>query len=172
MSRELQTMNTSASRYNLTYSAAQQEFVTMMVGKQLFGISVMAVQDVLRRQRIFKVPLTPKVIAGSLNLRGRIVTAIDMRVRLGLDAFTDYTQAMNVVVEYRGELYSLLVDKVGEVLSLPLDKLEKSPANVADSWRSLSLGVYKLEKELLVILDVENIVGLGRSKTVHLVDVE
>lgn len=163
MSRELQNV-ANVSNYQMTYTSTQQEFVTMKVGDQMFGISVMAVQDVLRRQRIFKVPLTQKVIAGSLNLRGRIVTAIDMRVRLGLNAFTDYTQAMNVVVEYRSELYSLLVDKVGEVLSLPLDKLEKSPANLSDSWRSLSLGVYKLEKELLVILDVENIVGFGKPK--------
>ena len=158
MSRELQLA--SSHNYQLSYSSAQQEFVTMSVGRQLFGISVMAVQDVLRRQRIFKVPLTPEVIAGSLNLRGRIVTAIDMRVRLGMEAFTNYYDAMNVVVEYKGELYSLLVDRVGDVLSLPLDKFEKAPANLSDGWRGLSLGVFKLDSELLVILDVENIVRL------------
>lgn len=163
MSRELQLLDSGKQGYQLGFSSAQQEFVTMKVGGQLFGISVMAVQDVLRRQRIFTVPLTPKVIAGSLNLRGRIVTAIDMRVRLGLSAFEDYSQAMNVVVEYRSELYSLLVDSVGEVLGLPLDKLEKSPANLTDSWRQLSMGVFKLQKELLVVLDVENIVSLGRN---------
>lgn len=147
-------------RYQLSYIANEQEFVTMRVGHQLFGITVMAVQDVLRRQRIARVPLTPKVVAGSLNLRGRIVTAIDMRIRLGLEPFTDITAAMHVVVEHKGELYSLVVDGVGDVLSLPLDKFEKAPSNLADAWKNLSAGVFKLEKELLVILDVQNIIQI------------
>lgn len=160
MANELQVRNNNQSLYKAAYVATQQEFVTMMVGDQLFGISVMAVQDVLRKQRIAKVPLAPKVIAGSLNLRGRIVTAIDMRVRLGMPASTDPERNMNVVVEYKNELYSLIVDRVGEVLSLPLDKFEKVPANLSESWRGVSAGVFKLDKELLVILDVESIIQL------------
>lgn len=147
--------------YQLTHIPDQQEFVTMQVGEQLFGISVMAVQDVLRKQRIARVPLAPAVIAGSLNLRGRIVTAIDMRVRLGLEPVHDLTTMMNVVVLYGNELYSLLVDKVGEVLSLPLDQFEKVPSNLTSSWRDLSAGVFKLDRQLLVILDVENIIQLN-----------
>ncbi len=161
MSNALQTTGGDGGLYKAAYSNAQQEFVTMKVGNQLFGISVMAVQDVLRKQRIAKVPLAPKVIAGSLNLRGRIVTAIDMRVRLGMADNDDPESAMNVVVEYKNELYSLIVDRVGEVLSLPLDKFEKVPANLAEGWRTLSAGVFKLDKELLVILDVENIIRIS-----------
>lgn len=160
MSKELQSLSAS-KKYQLSHVSDQQEFVTMTVGKQLFGISVMAVQDVLRKQRIARIPLASKVIAGSLNLRGRIVTAIDMRVRLGMEPFDDFTTAMNVVVEYKSELYSLVVDGVGEVLSLPLDKFEKVPANLSESWRGVSSGVFKLDQKLLVILDVENIIKIS-----------
>lgn len=132
----------------------------MRVSDQLFGISVMSVQDVLRRQRIANVPLAPRIVAGSLNLRGRIVTAIDMRIRLGLPPFEDFTEAMHVVVDHKSEMYSLVVDGVGDVLSLPLEKFEKAPSNLEDAWRSVSAGVYKLEKELLVILDVNNIIQI------------
>ena len=159
MANELQAAR--SRHYDLSYVSNEQEFVTMRVGGQLFGISVMAVQDVLRRQRIAKVPLAPKVVAGLLNLRGRIATAIDMRVRLGMDPFENLSQAMNVVVEYRGDLYSMVVDSVGEVLSLPLDKFEHSPVNMSDSWRSVSAGVFKLDSNLLVILDVESIININ-----------
>jgi purine-binding chemotaxis protein CheW len=159
MSKELQPVDPNA-RYSLAYGNASQEFVTMRIGRQIFGISVMAVQDVLRRQRIAHVPLAPRVIAGSLNLRGRIVTAIDMRRRLGLDSDGDHSEMMNVVVEHKGELFSLLVDRVGEVLSLPLNKFEKVPPNLTESWRGLSAGVFKLDQELLVILDVESVIHI------------
>lgn len=160
MANELTTLD--SVRPQLTpFATGEQEFVTMWINDQMFGISVMAVQDVLRRQRIANVPLTPTVIAGSLNLRGRIVTAIDMRVRLGQAPCVDTMQMMNVVVEYKGELYSLLVDKVGDVMNLPLQKLERVPANLNEGWRELSAGVFKLEKELLVILDVERVININ-----------
>src|ERR1700731_467442 len=95
-----------------------QEFVTVTVAGQLFGIPVLQVQDVLGPQRITRVPLAPPEVAGSLNLRGRIVTAIDIRIRLGLPELTDGKPGMSVVVDHGGELYSLMVDSVGEVLSL------------------------------------------------------
>lgn len=160
MSRELQAL-AAVKNYQVGHVSDAQEFVTMTIGNQLFGISVMAVQDVLRKQRIARIPLTPKVIAGSLNLRGRIVTAIDMRVRLGMEPFADFTTAMNVVVEYKSEMYSLIVDSVGEVMSLPLNKFEKVPGNLSESWRGISSGVFKLDQKLLVILDVQSIIKLN-----------
>lgn len=160
MSTELQTVGASDNRYQVSVAENEQEFVTMMIGNQLFGISVMAVQDVIRKQKIAKVPLAPHVVAGSLNLRGRIVTAIDMRKRLKMEPIEDYTSMMNVVVEYKDELFSLLVDKVGDVLSLPLNKFEKAPTNISDSWRDVSAGVYKLKQHILVILDVENVIQI------------
>lgn len=147
------------SNYNLSYSAGNREFVTMLIGDQLFGISVMAVQDVLRRQMISNVPLAPRIVAGSLNLRGRIVTAIDMRLRLNMEPFQSYSQAMHVVVQYREELISLVVDNVGEVLSLPQDTFESVPGNMVEAWRSVASGVFKLESKLLVILNVDSIIN-------------
>jgi purine-binding chemotaxis protein CheW len=144
-----------------TTGSAQQEFVTMRLGDQLFGISVLAVRDVMRHQHIAQVPLAPKVIAGSLNLRGRIVTAFDMRYRLGLAPFADIEKIMMVVVDFQHELFALMVDKVGDVLSLPMQRFEKVPANLDASWRALAAGVFKLDNELLVILDVANVINFA-----------
>jgi purine-binding chemotaxis protein CheW len=135
-----------------------REFVTMRIGGQLFGVSVMAVQDVIRKQRVTTVPHAPRIVAGVLNLRGRIVTAIDMRRRLGLDAYPEPEKIMKVVVEYQHELFALMVDAVGDVLTLSLAQIERSPANLNETWKQVSAGVYKLEKELLVVLDIANVV--------------
>lgn len=158
MSQALTTVNSSAPA--TTASSAQQEFVTMRLGQQLFGISVLAVQDVMRHQQIAPIPLAPEVIAGSLNVRGRIVTAYDMRRRLGLPAFGDLEKIMMVVVDFQHELFALMVDAVGDVLTLPMSSFEKVPANMDSSWRAVAAGVFKLEKELLVILDVANVINL------------
>ncbi len=140
-------------------AAAQQEFVSMRLNGQLFGISVMAVQDVMRKQPIAPVPLARDVIAGSINVRGRIVTALNMRKRLGLAAdYPEPERVMKVVVDYQGELYAFIVDAVGDVLSLQMKQFEKVPANMDAAWRSLAAGVFKLEKELLIILDVARVI--------------
>lgn len=140
------------------HAATKQEFVTLRVDDQLFGISVMNVQDVLRCQPISPVPLAPRIVAGSLNLRGRIVTAIDLRKRLGMSEFPAPEKMMKVVVEYQNELFAFMVDGVGDVLTLQMDQLEKSPANMDETWRGVSTGVFKLEEELLVILDVASVI--------------
>jgi purine-binding chemotaxis protein CheW len=142
-----------------TLSSTNQEFVSMRLSGQLFGISVMAVQDVMRKQVIAPVPLARDVIAGSINVRGRIVTALNMRKRLGLaKEYPDPEQVMNVVVEFHGELYAFIVDAVGDVLSLPMKQFEKVPSNMDPAWRSMAAGVFKLEKELLIILDVARVI--------------
>ncbi len=138
---------------------AQKEFVTMRVGEQRFGISVMAVQDVIRKQRITPIPHAPMIVAGALNLRGRIVTAIDLRKRLGLGEYPEPEKIMKVVVEYQHELYALMVDNVGDVLPLTLSAIEKPPANLDPTWRDVAAGVYKLDRELLIILDIANVVS-------------
>lgn len=137
-----------------------EDFVTLRLGEQMFGIPVLAIQDVLRYQPVARVPLAPPVVAGLLNLRGRIVTAVDLRRRLGLPPREDDAKAMNVVVEHRHELYSLMVDSVGDVLSLPPSCFEKVPANMEESWKPVVSAVCKLERGLLVILDVPNLMKL------------
>ena len=144
-----------------TATSAQQEFVTFRLGEQLFGISVLAVQDVMRHQHIAPIPLTQDVIAGSLNVRGRIVTAYDMRRRLGMGPYPEPEQIMMVVVDFKHELFALMIDTVGDVLSLQMSRFEKVPTNMDASWRAVAAGVFKLETELLVILDVANVINLA-----------
>jgi len=140
-----------------------RDFVTVMIDKQLFGIPVMQVRDVLGPQRITRVPLSPTQIAGVLNLRGRIVTAIDVRHCLGLPPRSDGKPAMSVVIEHHGELYSLMIDSVGEVLSLAQDTYEANPPTLNPRWREVSNGIYRLDAELLVVLDVGRLLGTIRA---------
>ncbi len=141
-----------------------REFVSMTVADQLFGIPVLTVQDVLGEQRITRVPLSPPEVAGTLNLRGRIVTAIDMRRRLRLPPRAPSQSAMNVVVDRGGELYSLIVDAVGEVLSLAPELFERNPPTLDPGWREVSTGVYRLQHELMVVLDVERLLDIRRAE--------
>jgi purine-binding chemotaxis protein CheW len=134
------------------------QFVTIRLGKQLFGIPVEKVQDVLNPQRITKVPLSPAEVAGVLNLRGRIVTAIDLRVRLGLPKDENVSKARSVVVEINGDLYCLLVDSVGDVLTLPEDRFAPVPENLSHGWKEVSSGIFKLDKELMIVLQENKLI--------------
>ena len=137
----------------------QLEYVTMTIDGQWFGIPVLSVQDVLGPQNIAMIPLAPPEVAGSLNLRGRIVTAIDPRVRLGLPNREEGATVMSVVVEHLGELYSLLIDQVGEVLQLPTSRFEQNPASLDQRWRDLSSGIYRLDDRLLIVIDIERLLN-------------
>lgn len=143
---------------------SMREYVTATIGGQLCGIPVMKVQDVLGPQQITPVPLSAPEVAGSLNLRGRIVTAIDLRVRMGLPARDTEDKGMSVVVEHQNELFSLMVDGVGEVLKMSDKSFERNPPTLDSLWRSYSEGVYRLEEGLLVVLDVGNLLDFGASK--------
>jgi purine-binding chemotaxis protein CheW len=142
-----------------------QDFVTMAIADQLFGIPVLKVQDVLGPQAITRVPLAPPEVAGSLNLRGRIVTAIDVRLRLGFVPEDDRKPQMSVVVEHQGELYSLLVDLVGEVMSLKSEHYQRNPPTLAPNLREFSEGIYRLDGALLVILSVSQLLDLSNAGT-------
>lgn len=142
------------------------EFVTMTIFDQLFGIPVSKVQDVLGPQIINKIPLAPPEVAGSLNLRGRIVTAIDIRKRLGLPPRPAGDEGMNVVVEHGTELYSLVIDTVGEVLSLPLSDHERNPSNLDELWRDVTAGIYRLDGKLMVIIDIDRLLTFNAAEVV------
>ena len=143
---------------------APRDYESMTVAGQLFGIPVLTVQDVFMPERMARVPLASAEIAGVLNLRGRIVTAIDMRRRLRLPPREKGAAAMNVVVDRSGELYSLIVDSVGEVLSLPAEQFERNPSTLEPTWREVSVGVYRLENGLMVVLDVERLLDIKRAE--------
>src|SRR5690606_5416333 len=131
------------------------EYVTVVIGDQLFGLPISKVQDVFSPDRLTRVPLAPQEVAGVLNLRGRIVTAIDMRVRLGLPPLDTGRPPMAVGIDHMGEAYGLLIDQVGEVMKLPVSSREANPANLDPRWAAISDGVHRLDGQLLVVLDVE-----------------
>ena len=137
------------------------EYVTAMIGGQLFGLPISRVQDVFAPERLTRVPLAGPDIAGLLNLRGRIVTVIDMRRRLDLEAQERVGRQMAVGVEHRGELYGLLIDEIGEVLKLQAASREDNPVNLDGRLARVSAGVHRLEGRLLVILDVERVLDAG-----------
>ncbi|MDD3183622.1 MAG: chemotaxis protein CheW [Alphaproteobacteria bacterium] len=143
-----------------TEAASGREFVTMIIDGQIFGIPVLQVQDVLGAQKITRVPLSPREVAGSLNLRGRIVTAIDVRTRLGIPDREAGSKSMSVVVDHNGEFYSLIVDQVGEVMSLAATDYEQTPATLDERWREISDGVYRLKDTLLIVIDVKRLLRL------------
>ena len=135
--------------------------LTLTVAGQLCGVPVLSVRDVLGVQAITPIPLAPVEVAGSLNLRGRIVTAVDLRARLGLPPRQTGKGPMSVVVEVGGELYSLLADEVGEVLSLASEERAANPPTLDTLWRDVSLGVHRQGGSLLVIFDVDKLLALS-----------
>lgn len=146
-------------------SGNEQVFVTVYVDRQLFGIPVERVQDILVPEKIARIPLAPPEVAGSINLRGRIVTVIDVRTRLGLEKQEKAGgNVMCVTVETGQELYSLRVDSVGNVLSLPVRSIEPNPSTLDPRWRTISAGVMRLEGELLIVLDVDSFLSFGEQR--------
>ena len=143
---------------------ATEDFVTFVIEGQLFGIPVLKVQDVLSAHRITRIPMAPPEIAGSLNLRGRIVTALDVRCRVGLEPLMDRSESMSIVVEHEGELYSLLVDAVGEVLALSEASFERNPPTLDPRFAAYSQGIYRLDEQLLVVLDVQSLLDYSSSQ--------
>lgn len=134
--------------------------VSVHVGPQMFGVPVLQVQDVIAPVRIDIVPLAPPEVAGSLNLRGRIVTAMDLRKRLGMPPRPEGQGHMSVIVERSGELYALQVDDVGDVLWLPQAERQPPPVTLSADWRALCTGLHRLEGDLLLILNIEQVLTL------------
>jgi len=188
-----------------------EEFVTFNIAGQLFGIPVLIVQDILVPENIASIPLAPPEVRGSINLRGRIVTVVDVRVRLGLERREIRTESvieetppalelieggeaqedtheasagegeqshdvvesvkrkkrehmMGVTVEQQNELYTLLVDSVGDVISLSKSSYEGNPSTLDPIWREFASGVYRLDSQLMVVLDVERLLDFKASK--------
>ena len=153
--REAHIMSKENVQQNLT------EYVTAMIGGHLFGLPIVRVQDVFIPERLTRVPLAPPEIAGILNLRGRIVTLIDMRRRFGLGERAGGDAAMAIGVESRGESYGLLIDSVGEVLKLDEAAREPNPINLDERLARVSAGIYRLDGGLLIVVDVDRVLDIG-----------
>jgi len=148
-------MTTENAQQNLT------EYVTAMVGGQLFGLPIVRVQDVFIPERLTRVPLAPPEIAGVLNLRGRIMTLIDLRRRFGLGKAGDGDSSMAIGVESRAESYGLLIESVGEVLKLDDAAREPNPINMDARLARMSAGIHRLDGQLLIVVDIDRVLDIG-----------
>lgn len=137
------------------------QFCTFYLGDFFFGVRVENVQEVFRYQEMTRVPLAHSVVRGLINLRGQIITAIDLRARLGMEKLQAGRMPMNVVVRTNEGVVSLLVDKIADVLEVSEDSFERPPDTIDELTRELVQGVYKLENKLLLVLDTEKTVNMG-----------
>ncbi len=146
-------------RQKTSASVSDEQLVTFVIGSQLFGIPALRVRDVLRRQPLTRVPLARPEIAGAINLRGHIVTAIDVRARLSAPPREPDAPVMCVVVERGTESFCLLVDSVGDVISPKASEIEPNPGSLQASWAHLARGVCRVNDRLLLILDVDQLLS-------------
>ncbi|NQV83208.1 MAG: chemotaxis protein CheW [Rhodospirillales bacterium] len=163
---ETETEIVAEEQQNLTTHPGEdlEDYVTFTIGDQMFGIPVLRVQDILTPNQIAPIPLAPKEVRGSINLRGRIVTVIDVRVRLGLPPRKDVGgKSMGVTVEQNHDLYTLLVDEIGDVTGLSTKLYEKNPGTLDAKWREFCNGVFRLDKQLMVVLDIDSLLDLGHK---------
>ncbi|MEP7364680.1 MAG: chemotaxis protein CheW [Acidobacteriota bacterium] len=144
-------------------SSTTRQYATFHVSDLFFGVEVVKVQEVLCAQQMTRVPLAPEVIRGLINLRGQIVTAVDMRRRLQLPPAPDGREPMNVVLRAEEGAVSLLVDDIGDVLEVPAADFEVPPPNLSPPQRHLIQGVYKLEDRLLLVLASERVLDLAKT---------
>lgn len=136
------------------------QFATFFLNGLYFGIEVLKVQEVIRYQEMTKVPLAPPMVEGLINLRGQIVTAIDLRRRLDLPSRPEGKRPMNVVVRSDDGAVSLLVDEIGDVVEVENDAFEEPPETLSGGTRELVTGVYKLKERLMLILDTARAIRL------------
>jgi purine-binding chemotaxis protein CheW len=138
----------------------QNQFVTFEVGGHLFGVEALNVLEVFGRQVITEVPLSPPAVAGLTNLRGEVVTVLDLRHRLGLGRRPAGAQPVSVIVASEDGAVSLLVDNVGDVVDVPEGSFEETPSTMTRGLRELIQGAYKLSETLLLSLDVGRVVDV------------
>lgn len=165
-------MNTVAPSRRSGESAAQPpatakdlstaaQYVSFWLDGQLLGVPVRHVQEVINTQTIARVPRARPEVAGLLNLRGQIVTAVDLRQRLGLRRRAENESSMNVVVRHEAESFSLLVDQVGDVIDAPSDAMEPPPRTLDSRYKAVTEGIFRLEDRLFVILDLAAVLNIG-----------
>ncbi len=143
-----------------TTAAETGKLVTFMVADQLFGVSVEKAVDILIPERIAPVPLAPPHVQGAINVRGKIVTVIDVRARLGLRAIDTPHQRTGLTVEHNCGFYTLMVDKIGDVVELPNDGIDT--LGMPDrQWRDFAIGIIKMEEGVAVVVDVDRLLGLS-----------
>ncbi len=158
-------MTTETASVKSTIAQANSgQYATFLVADLFFGVDVRRVQEVLRCQPMTRVPQSPEVIEGLINLRGQIVTAIDMRRRLGLPPRSGDHDPMNIVVRTEDGPVSLLVDEIGDVIDVEASTWERPPENLGSATREIITAVYKMKDQLLLVLDAERTADLSVGK--------
>jgi purine-binding chemotaxis protein CheW len=147
--------------------ADEHQYCTFFLDGHYFGIDVLKVQEIIRYQQMTRVPLAPAVVSGLINLRGQIVTGIDLRRRLGMKARSADQQPVNVVVQTPDGAVSLLVDEIGDVLEVAEKHFESPPETLRGAARELVRGAYKLPERLLLILDTDRAVELNSGRGIE-----
>lgn len=140
-----------------------RQYCTFWVNGLFFGLDVAFVQEVLRYQQMTVVPCAPEAVFGLINLRGQIVTALDMRCRLGLPPREDGVLPMNVIAHSRGEVVSLLVDDIGEVVDCEVADLQPAPANLPAAVQDVVRGVLPMSGSILLVLDADRSVDVAHT---------
>ncbi len=141
----------------------EQGFLTLTVHGQLCAVPVLAVRDVICDSVVTRIPLAPPAVAGNINLRGRIVTAIDLRRRLSLPPAPSGSKPIAVTCEEAGGGYALLVDQALEVLTLDVNELEAPPPTLGAAWTEFGRGIFRLPERLMVLLDIGRLLFVEKS---------
>lgn len=141
-------------------SSEIRQFCTFYLDSELFGIEVLKVQEVMKTQETTEVPLAPKVVRGLMNLRGSIVSCIDLRVRFEMPPAPPDLEPIHVVTQTSGALVSFQVDRIGDVVEVTDESFEPPPSTLQRSTRRLIDGVYKLKDSLLQVVNVEHVLEL------------
>ena len=135
------------------------DLTTFSIGDACCGINILKVQEINKLTRVTRVPLAPEYVKGILNLRGRIITVMDLGKRLGLPSLRETSHQRNIIVSFENESIGLLVDSVGEVIRTGRGNIEKPPANVVGIQGQYFEGVLKTEKQLISILNLAAVLG-------------
>jgi purine-binding chemotaxis protein CheW len=138
-----------------------RKLVTFTVADQVFGISVDKVIDILVPERIAPIPLAPPHVHGAINVRGKIVTVIDVRARLNLPPLDAAHQRTGLTVEHNYGLYTLIVDSVGDVVELPDDVGTDTLTMPDRQWRDIAIGIIKMQDAVVVVMDVDRFLKLS-----------
>jgi purine-binding chemotaxis protein CheW len=151
----------------MSSTQSSRQFSTFFLDGLYFGVEVLKVQELIRYQEMTRVPLASRVVRGLINLRGQIVTAIDLRCRLNMPERPADRVPMNVVVRTEDGAVSLLVDEIGDVVEVRDEQFERAPETIKGRATDLITGVYKMPERLLLVLDVERVIDVDRAMAVR-----
>lgn len=163
---KLAEMVDTKHQLNTLQSQDHVQYVTFVVQNQLFGIPALLIEEIVSMLPLTKIPLAPKEIEGTLNLRGRIVTVLNTRILLGFPDRAENEKFMNIVIADKNDLYCIIVDKVDEVMVLPQSTMSPNPSSMNETWQEYSDGVFQIKDKLLIILKPEIFLKAKQKETI------